>query len=50
MAFKLKLDRLRLKKVAQNRHIKCDDTSVTASVTDRIERDLIKRFDDLDID
>ena len=33
-----------------NRHIRCDDTTVVASVTDRSERDLTKRFDDIDID
>ncbi|KAI9859119.1 MAG: hypothetical protein M1813_007075 [Trichoglossum hirsutum] len=47
---KLELEGLLRKKVAQNRHVRCDDASVAASVTDRAERDLIKRFDDLNID
>jgi len=50
MLLKPKLDRLLQKKVAQDRHIRCDDTSVLVSVTDRGERDLVKRFDDIDID
>ena len=50
MVLNPKLERLLRKKVAQNRHIRCEDTSITVSVTARTERDLIKRFDDLDID
>ena len=30
--------------------VQCDDTNVTVSVTDRTQRDLVKRFDDLGID
>jgi hypothetical protein len=50
MVLKPKLERLLRKKIAQNRHVRCDDTSVVVSVTDRSKRDLIKRFDDIDID
>jgi len=50
MFLKPKLDRLLRRKVAQNRNIRCDDTSVVASVTDRSQRDLTKRFDNIDID
>ena len=50
MVLKPKLDKLLCKKLAQNRPVRCDDTNVTASVTDRTERDLVQRFDDLDID
>jgi hypothetical protein len=46
---KPKLNRLLRRKVAQNRTIRCDDTSVVASVTDRSQRDLIKRFNDINI-
>ena len=35
MFLKPKLEKLLRKKVAQNRQVKCDDTSVTVSVTDR---------------
>lgn len=49
MILKPKLEKLLRKKLAQNRHVQCDDTNVVVSVTDRSERDLIKRFDDIDI-
>ena len=45
-----KLGTLLRKKLAQNRHVRCDDISVTVSVSARIEKDLVKRFDDLSID
>jgi hypothetical protein len=38
------------KKVAHNRHVEFDDTSVVVSVNDPSQRDLIKRFDDIDVD
>jgi hypothetical protein len=50
VSLKPKLDKLLQKKVPQNRHIRCDDTTVVVTVTDRSERDLSKRFDDIDID
>ena len=50
MFLKPKPEKLLRKKVAQNRHVRCDDTSVVVSVTDRTKRDLTKRFDDIDID
>jgi hypothetical protein len=47
---KAKVERLLGKKLPHGRHVKCDDTSVVASVNDRSERDLTKRFDDMDIE
>ncbi|PVH94441.1 hypothetical protein DM02DRAFT_191648 [Periconia macrospinosa] len=44
-----KLGKLVQKKLSHKR-ITCEDTSVVVSVTERSERDLIKRFDDIDID
>jgi len=44
MLLKPKLEKLLRKKVAQNRHIRCEDTSVIVLVTDRTERDLVKRL------
>ena len=45
-----KLNSLLARKLPQNKSFRVDDTNVIASVTDRTERDLVKRFDDLDID
>jgi hypothetical protein len=50
MVLRPKLDKLLLKKLPQNRLVRCDDTSVVLSVTARTEKDLVKRFDDLSID
>jgi hypothetical protein len=50
MILKPKLDKLILKKYPRNKHVRCDDTSATVSVTDRTERDLTKRFDETSID
>jgi hypothetical protein len=51
MFFKAKLDKvLRKKELVQNRNIMYDDTNVIVSVTEGSERDLIKRFDDIDVD
>ncbi|KAF2820762.1 hypothetical protein CC86DRAFT_303961, partial [Ophiobolus disseminans] len=50
MYLKPKVEKLSNKKVAQNRHVEYDDTSVVVSVNDRSERDLTKRFDNMDID
>ncbi len=47
---KPKLEKLIRRKLPQNRDIRCDDTSAVVSVTGRSERDLTKRFNDLDID
>jgi hypothetical protein len=47
---KAKVEKLLGKKLPHGRHVKCDDTSVVASVNDRSERDLTKRFDDMDIE
>jgi hypothetical protein len=50
MFLKPKLDKLLRKKVAQNKNIRCDNTTVVTSMTDRSKRNLTKRFDDIDID
>lgn len=50
MFLRPKLERLIQRKLASNRHVRCDDTTVVASVTDRSERDLTKQFEGIDID
>jgi hypothetical protein len=50
MYLKPKVEKLSSRKVAHNRHVEYDDTSVIVSVNDRSERDLTKRFDNMDID
>ena len=45
-----RLDKLSARKLPQNKCFSADETIVVVSVTDRIERDVNKRFDDLDID
>ncbi|KAH8901578.1 hypothetical protein GQ53DRAFT_800935 [Thozetella sp. PMI_491] len=45
-----KLDRLLKKKLPSNKSYKTDDTNIVVFVRDRSERDLTKRFDDLDIE
>lgn len=45
-----KLEKLLGKKLAKNRPVKSEDTTVVVSVTERSQRDLTKRFDDTDID
>jgi hypothetical protein len=47
---KPKLLQLLEKKTPRNKCYEPDETNVTVSVTDRSERDLTKRFDELDID
>jgi hypothetical protein len=47
---KPKLDKVLQRKVAQNRGIRCDDTSVVVSVVPRTQHTLTKRFDAIDID
>jgi hypothetical protein len=49
-SLKPSLDELLQSKVAHNRPIRCDDTTVVASVNDRSERDLTKRFNGTNID
>ena len=50
MVLKPKLERLLRKKLPQNRHVRGDDTNVIVSVNHRSERDLIKRFEEIDVD
>jgi hypothetical protein len=45
-----KLEKLLCRKLAKNRPVKSEDTNVVVSVTERLECDLTKRFDDIDID
>jgi len=45
-----KLEKLLYKKVPSNKRVMSDDTSVVVSVTGRSERDLTKRFDEIEID
>ena len=44
------LDKHSARKLPQNKCFSVDETIVVVSVTDRTERDVNKRFDDLDID
>jgi hypothetical protein len=50
MYLKPKVEKLSSRKVGHNRHVEYDDTSVVVSVNDRSERDLTKRFDNMNID
>jgi hypothetical protein len=50
MYLKSNVEKLSSKKVAHNRNVEYDDTGVVVSVNDRSERDLTKRFDNMDID
>ncbi|KAJ8058502.1 hypothetical protein OCU04_012688 [Sclerotinia nivalis] len=50
LILKPKFEKLLCKKLAKNRLIKFEDTNVVVSVTDRSQRDLTKRFDDIGID
>ncbi|CAG8292976.1 unnamed protein product [Penicillium salamii] len=45
-----KLERLLEGKISRKGRVRSDDTSIAVSVNDRSQRDLIKRFDHLDID
>lgn len=45
-----KLEKLLDKKLPANKSFKADETNVVVSVTDRSERDLVKQFDELDIE
>lgn len=50
MYLKPKVEKLSSRKVAHSRYVEYDDTSVVVSVNDRSERDLTKRFDNMDIE
>jgi hypothetical protein len=50
LCLKPKVEKLLSKKVAHNRHVEFNDTSVVVSVNDRSQRDLTKRFDNMDVD
>jgi hypothetical protein len=50
MTLKPKLDRLLRRKLAQNRHIRGDDTSVVISVTQRDTPDFTQQFGNIDTD
>ena len=50
MTLKGKLEKLLEGKTLRNGRVKSDDTSIVVSVNDRSQRDLMKRFDHLDID
>jgi hypothetical protein len=50
MILKDKLSKLLQTKVSPNRNIRCDDTSVVTSVSDRSQRDLTKRFENTNVD
>ena len=45
-----KLQQLSVRKTPQNKCYEPDETNVVVSITDRSQRDLTKRFDELDID
>lgn len=45
-----KVEKLEARKLSQGRQVEYDDTSVVASVNDRSERDLCKRYDDMHVD
>ncbi|KAE9568045.1 hypothetical protein CGMCC3_g15844 [Colletotrichum fructicola] len=50
LTLRSKLNYVAAKKLAPNKSFKPDDTTVIVSVRDRSEEDLVKRFDDLDIE
>ena len=50
MFLQAKLDALLSKKIASGKRIKPDDSNVVVSVNERSERDLIRRFDELNVD
>jgi hypothetical protein len=50
LCLKPKVEKLLSKKVAHSRHVEFDDTSVVVSLNDRSQRDLTKRFDNMDVD
>jgi hypothetical protein len=50
LCLKPKVEKLLSKKVAHNRHVEFNNTSVVVSVNDRSQRNLTKRFDNIDVD
>jgi hypothetical protein len=50
LILRTKLEKLLCKKLSSNKRVILDDTNVVVSVTERSQRDLTKRFDDIDID
>jgi hypothetical protein len=50
LILRTKLEKLLCKKLSSNRRVRPDDTNVVVSVTERSQRDLTKRFDEIDID
>ncbi|KAF3029167.1 hypothetical protein E8E12_000089, partial [Didymella heteroderae] len=45
-----KLEKLLQKKLPPSKRVACEETNVVVSVTERSQRDLTKRFDEMDID
>jgi hypothetical protein len=50
VTLKPKFHRLLQRKVAQDRHIRCEDTTIIASVNYRTELDVTSQFENLNID
>jgi hypothetical protein len=50
MFLQAKLDALLSKKVASGKRIKPDDSNVVVSINERSERDLVRRFDEVNVD
>ena len=50
MSLQAKLNALLSKKIASGKRIKPDDSNVVVSVNERSERDLVRRFDEVNVD
>jgi hypothetical protein len=50
MTLKPKLDQLLQRKVAQNRHVRCEDTTVVAAINYRAEPNVTNQFENINID